>query len=101
MAKLDEPDTLGSDSPTLDLVPWTVSAVRRINANCIGLTLRSEGGHRLYRGACDVWHVEVSLVVPGSADIVSRPYTPLSSIEDYNNGHLTLVIKVYATGKLT
>jgi len=105
---LDEPELQG----------WRVEAVRRVNHNCVLLSLSGAGGD------CEVgevWHVDVvgnvgdestgagcpdvyiepSPASSSSADAVVRSYTPLSSVADYRAGRLELFVKVYPNGRLT
>ena len=45
------------------------------------------------------WHVDIG--VESGARYISRPYTPLSSSEEFEKGQLLLLVKVYPSGAFT
>lgn len=96
---------------------WTITAVQQINHDTRLYSLAVQPGQAgpwsgagpspttpttpTTPAAVDPHSWHVSLTLQGTTGGTSREYTPVSSWEEYQQGKLDLLIKIYPTGKLT
>eukprot|EP00927_Polykrikos_kofoidii_P019496 TRINITY_DN19114_c0_g1_i4.p1 TRINITY_DN19114_c0_g1~~TRINITY_DN19114_c0_g1_i4.p1 ORF type:complete len:661 (-),score=121.13 TRINITY_DN19114_c0_g1_i4:112-2094(-) len=92
---------------------WRVERVLWLNHNCARVRLKSTdlAGMPKSRVQDEVWHVvvvaEFSFFAgkPGMCrefkEEVTRSYTPLSNVQEYNSGRLDLMVKSYPNGKMS
>lgn len=81
---------------------WCIDSVTRMNHDCLRIVLRADASAALLRHPAvgDVWHVDVIRELDYGEE-VQRAYTPVSSAQEYMQGILELMVKVYPDGKMS
>mmetsp|Transcript_49642 Transcript_49642/g.118186 ORF Transcript_49642/g.118186 Transcript_49642/m.118186 type:complete len:531 (+) Transcript_49642:104-1696(+) len=89
-----------------DFTSWSVAAVETRTVGAIGyafLTLSSMDSRALssHTFASPIWHVRLRARPELGRKAIVRPYTPLSSQEEYADGKLRMMVKVYPKGVMS
>ena len=98
-----------------DHAPWAVASRQDISKDSFIMQLQRSGAsagggvmsllsgmRSLMRNTAPhppCWHVDIG--VESGSRYISRPYTPLSTAEEFEKGQLLLLVKVYPTGAFT
>jgi len=85
-----------------DFLEWKIDSVRILNHDCISILLKSGDMKSIARqpDAGNAWHIDI-LKEGEMGNDLKRSYTPVSSAQEYKEGTLDLMIKVYPKGKMT
>jgi ferredoxin-NADP reductase len=97
------------DEPLLErkIVCWRLERVEPVSRHSAVFVLSSQDGARrmkLARGReLAAWHVSMHLAVgeAGHERYIRRDYTPLSTLEEWVDGSLRLLVKIYEQGAAT
>lgn len=90
------------DSEAPEYLAWVVDGMCILNHDCIELKLSCKDLSEIARQqdvAGEVFHVEILKEECGEE--TRRAYTPASTKDDYKNGKLVLMVKVYPEGQMS
>mmetsp|Transcript_23696 Transcript_23696/g.52265 ORF Transcript_23696/g.52265 Transcript_23696/m.52265 type:complete len:594 (-) Transcript_23696:46-1827(-) len=94
-----------SDLVASDYSNWRVDCAEVLERQCkfvlLTLSAMDAGAAPLQEFPSDLWHIRVKARTEMGRRPVARPYTPISSQEEYLNGKLSLLVKVYEKGRMS